>query len=211
MFLTGIKISFSFYNAQPICFTLTAKQNMTKNITLVLFILSSITSYSQKCKTDRDPFTNDKITSFNFNNKTVYFEIKNDTITFDITFNYWGEREHIFDRNTEVLLKLENSSKVELRTVKKSKPKIESITSSNGFFSGLGGGMTTSSSENFTAYSFVFNLTETELKNLAESEIDIIRIPDTDEGEFIDLKAKGRTKKKIKAINKGASCINENL
>ena len=184
---------------------------MIKKFTFIFLIFLSIKSYSQKCKTEQDPFTNEKITSFDFHNKTVYFEIKNDTITFDITFNYWGEREHEFKENTEILLKLDNGSKIDLKTVKKSKPKIESVTSSSGFFPGFGGGMTTSSSENFTAYSFVFLLTEGELKKLADSEIDIIRIPDTDEGEFIDLKAKGRTKKKVKAIKKGAAYIGEKI
>jgi len=172
--------------------------------------------YSQKCKNDKDPFTNEEITSFDYNRKTVYFEVKNEKILFDIVFNYWGERKYEFEKGTEISIKLENGSKFNLKTFKKSSPKIENVTSrsSSGFFQGFpgfGGGMTTSSSENFTAYSFVFTLTKAELKKLAESEIDIIRIPDTDEGKFIDLKAKGRTKKKIKAIKKGATCINENI
>lgn len=186
---------------------------MTKKITLILLLLISIKTYSQKCKTDKDPFTNEKITSFDFYNKTVYFEIKNDSIRFDIKFNYWGERKHEFDKGTEVLIKLENGSKINLYTIKKSKPKIESVTSSsNGPFSSrFGLGFGTTSSENFTAYSFPFLLNKTELKSLSESKIEIIRIPDTDEGEHVDLKAKGKTKKKIKAIKKGATCISENI
>ncbi|GAA3611970.1 hypothetical protein Q4Q39_04700 [Flavivirga amylovorans] len=186
---------------------------MQKKTIIILLILISIKTYSQKCKTDKDPFTNEKITSFDFYNKTVYFEIKNDTIRFDIKFNYWGEREHEFDEGAEILIKLENGSKINLKTIKKAKPKIESITSSsNGpFFPGFGGGFNTTSSENFTAYSFTFLLNKTELKSLTESKIDIIRIPDTDEGEHVDLKAKGRTRQKIKAIKKGATCINENI
>lgn len=186
---------------------------MIKKIALILIILISIKTYSQKCKTDKDPFTDEKITSFDFYDKTVYFEIKNDSIRFNIKFNYWGEREHEFDKASEILIKLENGSKINLKTIKQSKPKIESITSSsNGpFFPGFGGGFNTTSSENFTAYSFTFLLNKTELKSLAESKIDIIRIPDTDEGEHIDLKAKGKTKRKIKAIKKGAVCISESI
>ncbi len=184
-----------------------------KKITLILIILISIKTYSQKCKTDKDPFTNEKITSFDFYNKTVYFEIKNDSIKFDIKFNYWGERKYEFDEGAEILIKLENGSKINLKTIKQSKPIIESVTSSsNGpFYTGFGGGFGTTSSENFTAYSFTFLLTKTELKSLMESKIDIIRIPDTDEGEYVDLKAKGKTKKKIKAIKKGATCISESI
>lgn len=186
---------------------------MIKKTALILFLLISIKTFSQKCKTDKDPFTNEKITSFDFYNKTVYFEIKNDSIRFDIKFSYWGERKHEFPEGTEILVKLENGSKIELKTIKQSKPKIENITSSsNGpFFPGFGGGFNTTSSENFTAYSFTFLLNKTELKSLTESKIDIIRIPDTDEGEHVDLEAKGKTKQKIKAIKKGATCISENI
>ncbi len=186
---------------------------MIKKTTLILIILISIKTYSQKCKTEKDPFTNEKITSFDFYNKTVYFEVKNDSIRFDIKFNYWGERKHEFNKGEEILIKLENGSKINLKTIKQSKPKIESVTStSNGpFFPGFGGGFNTTSSENFTAYAFTFLLTKTELKSLTESKIDIIRIPDTDEGEHVDLKAKGKTKQKIKAIRKGATCISENI
>ncbi|NVN17434.1 hypothetical protein GUA46_03695 [Muricauda sp. HICW] len=184
---------------------------MTRKISIIFIFFLSIKIYSQKCKTEQDPFTNEKITSFDFNDKTVYLEIKNDTITFDITFNYWGERDYEFEKKTEVSFKLENGSTIVLTTIKKSEPKIENVTSSNGFYQGFGGIMTTSSSKNFTAYSFVFLLTESELKKFADSKIELVRIPDTDEGEYVDLKAKGRTKKKIKAIIKGANCIIEQL
>jgi hypothetical protein len=79
------------------------------------------------------------------------------------------------------------------------------------FFQGFGGGFNTINFENFTAYSFTFLLNKTELKRLAETKIDIIRIPDTDKGDHVDLKAKGRTKKKIKAIKKGATCLSEKI
>jgi hypothetical protein len=182
---------------------------MMKNLTIILLIFISIKAYSQKCKTDKDPFTNEVITSFDFDYKTIYFEIKNDTIRFDIKFNYWGERKHVFGEDSEILIKLEDNSTISLKTIKKAKPKIESITSSsNGpFFPGFGSGINRTSSEKFTAYSFTFLLNKTELNRLAESKIEIIRIPDTDEGEHVDLKAEGRTKKKIKAIKKGAICM----
>ena len=184
-----------------------------KKIPLVLIILISIKTYSQKCKTDKDPFSNEKVTSFDFYNKTVYYEIKNETVKFEIKFNYWGERKHEFNEGSEILIKLEDGSKLNLKTIKQSIPIIESVTSlSNGPFSaGFGGGFGTTSSENFTAYSFTFLLSKIELKKLMENKIDIIRIPDTDEGEYVDLKAQGKTKKKIKAIKKGATCINESM
>lgn len=186
---------------------------MAKEITLVLLCLLSLKTYSQKCKTDKDPFTNEEITSFNFYNKSVYFELKNDSIKFDIKFHYWGERKHEFKEGTQIFMKFENGLKTNFKTTKKAKPTVESITSSFNapFFPRFGGGFSTTSSENYTAYSFTFLINKTELKNLAESKIEIIRVPDTDEEEHVDLRAKGRTKRKIKAIRKGAKCIAQNI
>ncbi len=184
---------------------------MIKKTTLIILILLSAKVYSQKCKTAKDPFTNEEIKSFDFKNKTVYFEIKNDSITLDIVFNYWGEREHIFKEGTGLSIKLETGAKIDLKTIMDSKPKIESSISTSGFYMGLGSGMTSTKAENFTTYSFVFLLTESELEMLAESKIEIIRIPDTDEEKYVDLEAKGRTGKKIKAIKRGATCMSENI
>nr|WP_288933287.1 hypothetical protein [uncultured Allomuricauda sp.] len=180
---------------------------MIKRAILIILILMSVKIYSQKCKTDKDPFTNEEITYFDYSYRTVYFEVKNDTILFDVVFNYWGEREHIFKEGTGLSIKLESGAKIDLNTIMESKPKIESSISTSGFYMGLGSGMTSTSSQNSTAYSFVFKLTEPELKKLAESKIEVIRIPDTDEEKYIDLEAKGRTRKKIKAIKKGATCL----
>ncbi|MCZ2846206.1 MAG: hypothetical protein O2U61_06920 [Candidatus Bathyarchaeota archaeon] len=185
---------------------------MIKNILpLLFFIVLSYNTYSQKCEIQKDPFTNEQIVSFDFRAKTVCFQLKNERVFFEIVFHYWGERDHEFKEGTEVLLKLENGNKMGLKTINTSRPKIEQITSSSGYFPGYGGGMTMSSSENFTAYSFTFSLTPTELNKLADSKIEVIRIPDTDEGKYVDLEAKKKTKKKLKAVNKGAICLSENL
>ena len=186
---------------------------MFKKIIPILLILISINAYSQKCKTDKDPFTDEIITSFDFHNKIVYFEIKNDSITFTTTFFYRGERKHEFNEGSEILFKLEEGSKIGLKTIKKTKPKIENVTTSkvNPFLYGFGGGFNTGNSQNYTTYSFTFSLTKNELKKLAESKIEIIRIPDTDEGEHADLLPKGETKQKMKAIKRGASCIMESI
>ncbi len=185
---------------------------MLRTVIIFFLILTSINTYSQKCKTEKDPFTNEEITSFDYINKTVYFEIRNDTIRLDVKFQYWGEREHEFSEGAEILLKLKNDSKIKLKSINKAKPKIESITSSSyaPVLFGFGGGSATNS-RNYTAYSFTFLLNKTELNRLAESKIDIIRIPDTDDDEHIDLEAKGVTKKKINAIRKGALCLSEKI
>lgn len=185
---------------------------MIKNILLLLsFIVLSNHIYSQKCEIQNDPFSNEEIVSFDYEEKTVYFELKNDKVYFEIRFHYWGERDYTFKEGTEVLLKLEDGNKMALQTIREAQPKIEKITSSTGYLMGFGGGMTTSRSENFTAYSYTFLLTPSELDKLAESRIEVVRIPDTDEGKYVDLEAKKRTKRKLKAVNKGAICLRESL
>ncbi|PID67885.1 MAG: hypothetical protein CR968_04380 [Flavobacteriia bacterium] len=181
---------------------------MAKKI-LILFFLVAVQTYAQRCKVEKDPFSNETITFFDYKAKTVYFKVKNDSITFNVKFNYWGEREYVFDKGTEIRIKFDNGADIALKMVKKAKPIIELVTSSNATIIGFYGGFNVVSSENFTAYTFTFLLNKDELKKLSESKIDVIRIPDTEEGEYVDLKAKGLTKKKMKAIKKGATCIRE--
>jgi len=187
---------------------------MIKNIFTFIFIITfSIQAFSQKCENTIDPFTNEQVISFDFNQKSVYFEIKEEKIVFEVIFSYWGERDYEFMEGTELLFKLENGTKLELKTIRKSSPKIENVTSSSAsvLFPRFGAGGTSSTTENFTSYSFTFTLTPEEIIKLAESQIEIIRIPETDNEGYVDLEAKGKTKRKVKAINKGAICLSENL
>lgn len=184
---------------------------MIRNILILfIFILSSNTIFSQKCVSEEDPFTKEQVLSFNFRTKTVYFEHKNNKTTLEIDFNYWGERSYQFDQGTKILIKLKDGNTIELKSLNKSDPKIENVVTSNGFFTGFGS-TTSFRSDKYTVYSFSFLLSSTELNKLAQSQVEIIRIPDTDKGKFVDLKAKGRTKKKTNAIYKGAICISERI
>lgn len=186
---------------------------MIKNIILLVCTIAITNSaFSQKCVSEKDPFSNEQIYSFDFRNKTVFFKHSNNETNFEINFNYWGERSHEFNSGTEISIKLKDNNKLVLKSINKSTPKIENVTTSNGFYSGFGfGGITSFRSDKYTVYSFSFVLSGTELAQLSKSKIEIIRIPDTDEGKFVDLKAKGRTKKKINAIQKGALCISESI
>jgi len=186
------------------------KKMIKKILILILFISITDKGFSQKCEDIVDPFTNEKRTTFDYKNKTVFFQLKEGNILFEIIFNYWGERNHEFEKNKEVLFKLVDGSTISMTTIRKAIPKIEQINSST-IYPGFGGGVPISNSEKFTAYSFAFLLSNTELSELSKSSIELIRIPDTDEGSFIDLKAKKRTKKKIKAIRKGAICIKSHI
>ena len=87
------------------------------------------------------------------------------------------------------------------------------MSSSNNLYPSFGGGLSMSSlkTENFTAYTFSFEITKDELTEFSISDIELIRIPDTGEEGFVDLKAKKRTKPKTKAIKKAATCIKNYL
>ncbi|PQJ20997.1 hypothetical protein [Tenacibaculum sp. SG-28] len=182
---------------------------MIKNIfiySIFLFFISS--AFSQKCKTKVDPFTDERVDYFDFENKTVYFELRNKEVTFEIVFYYLGNRDFEFNEETDILLKLDNNEKLTLKSIRVSKPRQEqfsSTTSYQGFF--RTGGYSMSSVDTYTAYSFKFLLSESDLIKLTNYKIKIIRLPDTEEGKYHDIEAKKGTKRKVKAINKGAKCI----
>ncbi|MFI0430678.1 hypothetical protein [Mariniflexile sp. HMF6888] len=181
-----------------------------KTLLFITLILISLNSFSQRCVDETDPFTNEKKISFDYNYKTVYFQVIDKKIEFEIIFSYRGERNTEFKEGTEILFKLENGNILNLKTIRKSIPKIELINYSSNPF-GYGMGMSMSKSQNFSTYSFAFSLSKTQLNQFSESEIELIRVPDTDEGKSYDLEAKGETKKKIKAIKKGATCMNSSI
>lgn len=181
---------------------------MVKRTLLLIALFNIILNvYSQKCKSEIDPFTNEKIDSYNYGNKTVYFELKKNEISFEIMFYYLGERHYEFKEGTEMLLKLENNKKLSLKTVRISKPRFEQVSSASRIPSLFGNTMTTFSSDTFTGYSFEFKLSKESLEELANSRIKLIRLPDTQDGKYYDVEGKGRTKPKVKAVNKGAKCI----
>ncbi|MFX0558644.1 hypothetical protein ACOCEA_17715 [Maribacter sp. CXY002] len=177
-----------------------------KTLIFITLILFSSNSFSQKCVDETDPFTNERKISFDYNFKTVYFQVIDKKIEFEITFSYRGERGTEFKEGTEILFKLENGNILNLKTTRKSISKIEQINYTSNTF-GYGMGMSMSNSQNYSTYSFAFTLLKTQLDQFSESKIVLIRVPDTDEGKFYDLEDKGETKKKIKAIKKGATCM----
>lgn len=174
---------------------------------IILLTFCALNSYSQKCKASNDPFTNEVIVSFDYNRKTVFYELKNDVIRFEVIFNYSGDRNYIFGKNLDFYFKLENGKSIVLKSVNESHPTVEQFNST--IYSPMQGGVV--SSKSFTAYSFTFNLTKKEVLDFSNSKITIIRVPETGGEGFIDIKAKGRTKNKTKAIKKGATCVLEHI
>lgn len=76
---------------------------------LVFFTLLTFNSlFSQKCRVEDDPFSDERVVSFNYKNKTVFLESKNNEVRLDIEFYYWGEKSYVFEKGASLFLKLEN-------------------------------------------------------------------------------------------------------
>lgn len=162
-------------------------------ISLVVLTLSSISAYSQKCNTSTDPFTNEKIVTFNFNKKTIFYELKNDTVRFEMKFRYKGEKNVILEKGVSLFYKLENGKSIELKSVNDSSP--SSYIYAN---------------QVVTSYSIIFNVSKEDIKEITNSNITVMRFPNVD-GGHVDKVSKGSGKRTFKIIKNGAQCMLNNL
>ncbi|RXQ87176.1 hypothetical protein EO244_16675 [Ancylomarina salipaludis] len=162
-------------------------------ISLIVLALSSISAYSQKCEISKDPFTNEQIVTFNFNKRTILYELKNDTVRFEMKFRYKGEKNVLMAKGASLLYKLENEKSIKLKSVNDSYPNSYVYANQVG-----------------TAYSLVFNVPREDLEEIANSIITVMRFPDTN-GGYVDLVSKGSGKRTFKIIKKGAQCMLDNL
>ena len=64
-----------------------------RTIIISLIALSSFSAYSQKCESSKAQFTNEKIITFKFNKRTKFYELKNDTVRFEMKFRHKEEKE----------------------------------------------------------------------------------------------------------------------
>lgn len=169
-----------------------------KKIQIALFftLLSSFV-FSQKCEIKSDPFTKERIVSFDFKKRSIYYELKNDVIKLEFIFNYSGELNVAVPKGTELLFKLENGETVKLLTVSQSHPKTRLIANQ-------------ASASVLTNYTYVFNVNKEELSKLAISKVILVRYPDT-KGDFLDFEIKVRGRKYATALYEGAQCIQSNL
>ena len=165
---------------------------MKKSLLAIIILTLSLSGFSQ-CKVEKDAFTNEKVVSYNYHNKVIYFDYRADSILFEIMFDYDGAIKVLIPAGTELMFKLENGEIIKLLTIIDSAPmsKVESNSIR-------------------TKYSYRMILTRDEIKKMANSYVTLIRYPDT-KGGFTDAKLTGLAKKFAKAIYKGAKCIYENI
>lgn len=144
---------------------------------------------SQKCKLQKDEFTGEKIIEYSFGGKLVKFRTEAKKIYLEMRFQYNGEQNIIVPSKTELFIKLKNKQVIKLLTNKESPP-----TS------------TILASRITTLYTYEFQLSQDQLKALAEFDMDKIRYPNPEGGT---LEFKSSLIKKH--LSKGSLCLLENL
>lgn len=172
------------------------KEKIMKNIKILLsMILIANFSYlnAQKCNVTNDEFTKEKIVSYDFNNRVVYYELKNDTIRLEMVFNYNGECNVFIPKGTELLFKLENQEIIKLNTFMDAAPNTN-----------------VSGNTVITKYSYKMVISKEQIANLATSKIILLRYPDA-KGGYLDYQFKGFGKILSNILLKGAECIKSNL
>jgi hypothetical protein len=164
---------------------------------LVLFSISLFDGNAQNCQVREDPFTNERVVSFNWKNGVVFYEFKSDEIKFGIKCNYNGEKNVIIEKGNKAFFKLDNGETMELLTCVDATP--ETQISANQYTAAV-----------YTSYSFIFCLSKDQLGKLAEFKMLAFRYPDTN-GEYLDIILKGKKNKYARAVLEGGQCILSNL
>ncbi len=166
-------------------------------ILIALCSIFLIDCNAQKCEVTEDPFTNEKVISFNWKNGIVFYELKSDKIKFGITCNYNGDRDVIIEKGHKAFFKFDNGETMELTTCVDSHPDTNISASQYG-------------AAVFTYYTFTFSLSKDQLNKLAVNKTTAVRYPDTN-GEYLDVILKGKRNKYTKAVLEGGQCILSNL
>lgn len=163
----------------------------------ILFSISIIDVNAQKCEVREDPFTNEKVISFNWKNGLVFYESKSDEIKFGVRYNYSGEKNVTIEKGNKAFFKLDNGETMELTTCVDADPDTHINASQYG-------------TSVYTIYTFVFCLSKDQLNKLASFKTLAVRYPDTN-GEYLDVILKGKRNKYAKAVSEGGQYIVSNL
>lgn len=164
---------------------------------IVLLVISFANANAQKCQVREDPFTNEKVISFNWKKGIVFYECKNDEIKFGIKCGYSGERNVIIEKGNKTFFKFDNGDTMELLTCVDAHPDTRISASQYG-------------ASVYTYYTFIFCLDKDQLNKLASFKTVAFRYPDTN-GEFLDIILKGKKNKYTRAVQEGGQCIVDNL
>ncbi|MGH1338044.1 MAG: hypothetical protein ACRBFS_18125 [Aureispira sp.] len=164
------------------------------SIFCLLFLWNISCSYGQKCTVKSDPITGEKVIEFSNVYKTLRFQNKGTALTdFYTTFSYGGEQNVVIPKGSEIFFKLKNGKIIKLESITDTHP--QTILSGDIILS---------------RYTYAFQLTKEQMKDLASDKIVFMRYPSTD-GGTLDYDVKGLGKVYTSKITKGAKCLAERL
>lgn len=164
---------------------------------LILLSLSTIDADAQKRQVSEDPFTNEKVISYNWKGGIVFYESKTDEIKFGIRCTYSGEQNVTIEKGNKAFFKLDNGEVMELLTCVDAHPDTHINASQYG-------------ANVYTFYTFVFSLSKDQLDKLAKFKTTAVRYPDTN-GEYLDVILKGKRNKYTKAVLEGGQYLVSNM
>jgi hypothetical protein len=127
-------------------------------------------SNAKKCKTEKDPFTGEKVVLANLSaayigDKLIYLENIAGKTKFELMWSYPGSFNTMVEKGVELLFKLKDGEIVKLKTITDARPKLGT---------GVGGV--------FSSYTFEMELEKVTLNKFASVKIEMLRIPDLKSG-----------------------------
>jgi hypothetical protein len=158
-------------------------------IYLVLFCGLIKVISAQKCEVKKDAITGEKVITVNYDDRWVYMESKNGTISLQLSFNYSGQMNTSIPKGTEVSVKLKNDEVLKLITSTETLPKRLPFG---------------------TRYTYEFTLDKETVSKFAASPPVFIRLVDLKAGNYEITPDDYTGKKSLKVIEKGSKFILEN-
>lgn len=169
-----------------------------KTIFMIIVTSFSIVAQAQKeCQVKLDPISNVKmIETWYWQNNTGYTYQEGNYLRHFIVFQYNGEKNIAFEKDSEVIYKLEDGTILRLKCNAQIAP--------DSRLRSAGDKMMVD-----TYYKFTFEITEDQLKKLAQSKVIFMRWPNPDGGTS-DRESRFM-KKLAKKIQDGALCVLQNM
>lgn len=158
-----------------------------KKLILATLLAVCVGNFSfAQCKETSDPFTNEKMNTYKWKKKVVYYECKSKKTTLEMMFMYAGALNAIISQGAELTFKTANGDVVKCQTISDAAPKVA-----------------VAGSVIYTNFSFIMAVSKEDLEKLSASKVVLVRYPDG-KGGITDLKLK---KGAANAVMQGATCV----
>ena len=169
-------------------------RKILKNITIILILIlsSPYVGFSQKCKVEIDPFSGEKKVAYGDKQKTIYVELSQGQVLWNLDIVYKGEYNTKLKAGSKLSFKLENGEAITLITNTALQP-ISKI-----YYGQV-----------FTSYIPTLIITKENLDKFSSSKVKFFRYPDMN-GGYIDHEIKGSGKRYWKKFFKAMECMHEN-